>query len=314
MIGSRWTLAVALGACVTGSLAGQQPYVASSPQQVFRGGTDVVQLSVTVLDSAGHLVGGIDQREFGVLEDGVPQDITNFSREPQPIALSIVIDTSTSMERKLEIAQVAAMGFARRLNEHDVAQIIDFDSVPQILQTFSNDREALERAIRRTQAGGSTSLYNAIYMALDQLRRARSEGMPEIRRQAIVVLSDGEDTSSLVSYEDVLESSKRSEVVVYAVGLRAKDEPATKGWNEAEFVLRTLARETGGRAYFIDDVSQLSTIYTQIAEELANQYTIGYISKNLKRDGAWRRIVVKVARPNTTARTKSGYFAPRPVK
>jgi Ca-activated chloride channel family protein len=125
-----------------------------------------------------------------------------------------------------------------------------------------------------------------------------------------VILSDGEDTSSLIAYEDVLESSKRSEVAVYAIGLRAKTDRPTRGFNEADFVLRTLSQETGGRVFFVDDAAQLPSIYQLIADELANQYTIGYTPKNLKRDGAWRAIVVKVDRPNTVARTKRGYFAP----
>jgi len=101
---------------------------------------------------------------------------------------------------------------------------------------------------------------------------------------------------------------------VYAIGLRTKDEVPTRGWNEAEFVLRSLAQETGGRPYFIGDANQLPAIYSQIADELANQYTVGYTSKNTKRDGAWRRITVRVARESTTARTKTGYFGPRAVK
>ena len=108
-----------------------------------------------------------------MLEDGVPQQITNFARDPQPIALSLLIDSSTSMEPKLVIAQEAAIGFARRLSKKDVAQIIDFDSQTQILQTFTTDESLLERAIRRTRAGGSTSLYNALYVGLDELKRLR---------------------------------------------------------------------------------------------------------------------------------------------
>ena len=276
--------------------------------QVFRGGTDVVSLNVTVTEG-DVLVPGLEQALFSVYEDGVQQDITYFSRTPQPIALSLLIDTSTSMEFKLAVAQEAAIGFARRLQPADAAQIIDFDSRHEILQTFTNDRALLEQAIRKTQVGGSTSLYNAIYVALSELKRVRAATPDQVRRQAIVVLSDGEDTTSVIAYEDVLEAAKRSEVAVYAIGLRNKQE-RSKEFNEAEFVLKTLSQETGGRVFFVDDVTQLPGIYQQIADELANQYSIGYTSKNLKKDGAWRAIVVKVNRPNTAARTKRGYFAP----
>lgn len=292
---------VALSALLAASVAAQQ---------VFRGGTDVVMLSVTVFDGAGRLVPGLEQTDFQVFEDGATQDITNFARERQPVALSLLLDSSTSMEQKLVVAQEAAVGFAKRLSKRDVAQVIEFDSQTQILQTFTNDDVLLERAIRRTRAGGSTSLYNAIYAALSELKRVRAQSPDEIRRQAIVVLSDGEDTSSVIDFDQLLEAAKRSEVIIYAIGLKDREAAGAGRWNEADYVLRSLTRETGGFAYFIEDVNQLAGIYSQIAEELANQYTIGYSSKNGKKDGAWRRISVQVSRSSTTARTKAGYFAP----
>jgi Ca-activated chloride channel family protein len=283
-----------------------------SARQVFRTSTDLVLLNVTVADAAGHLVSGLNKEDFEVFEDGVLQVVSNFSREPLPIALSIALDTSTSMERKLPVAQEAAIGFVRRLGPRDVAQVIDFDSQAQILQTFTNDQTALEQAIRRTQAGGSTSLYNALYTALSELKTVKGTTPTEVRRQAVVALSDGEDTSSLVTFEDVLDLAKRSEVAVYTIGLRSKEELSINGkWNEADYILKTLAQETGGRPFFVADVSQLPAIYGQIADELGNQYSVGYISKNIKHDGAWRKINVRIARPNVVARTKSGYFAPR---
>ena len=284
----------------------------AAARQVFKAGTDLVLLNVTVVDAAGHLVTGLNQEDFQVYEDGVLQTVTNFSREQLPIALSIALDTSTSMERKLPVAQEAAAGFVRRLTPRDVAQIIDFDSQAQILQPFTNDKASLEQAIRRTQAGGSTSLYNALYTALSELKGVRGPQTGEVRRQAIVALSDGEDTSSLVTFDDVLDLAKRSEVGVYAIGLREKGDPAMQGkWNEADYILKTLAQETGGRPFFVDDVSQLPAIYSQIADELANQYSVGYVSKNPKRDGAWRKITLRITRPNVTARTKAGYFGPK---
>ena len=283
-----------------------------SARQVFRTSTDLVLLNVTVADAAGHLVSGLNKEDFEIFEDGVLQVVSNFSREPLPIALSIALDTSTSMERKLPVAQEAAIGFVRRLGPRDVAQIIDFDSQAQILQAFTNDQAALEQAIRKTQAGGSTSLYNALYTAISELKTVKGATATEVRRQAVVALSDGEDTSSLVTFEDVLDLAKRSEVAVYTIGLRNKEELAINGkWNEADYILKTLAQDTGGRPFFVADVSQLPAIYGQIADELGNQYSVGYISKNTKHDGAWRKINVRITRPNVVARTKSGYFAPR---
>lgn len=279
-------------------------------QQVFRGGVEVVSLSVTVVDRGGRYLSGLDEARFQVFEDGVRQDIIYFSSQHQPIALTLLIDTSTSMEQKLPMAQQAAIGFARQLKPHDAAAVIGFDSRPEILQTFTSDQALLEQAIRKTRAGGSTSLYNAIYIGLRELQRVKPAEGEQPRRQAIVVLSDGEDTTSLVGYEEVLELAKRAETAVYAIGLRSRDEPSTKGFREAEFVLRSLAQQTGGREFFVDDTKGLPEIYQRIADELANQYSIGYMSKNGRRDGAYRRIVVRVDAPDALTRTKQGYYAP----
>jgi Ca-activated chloride channel family protein len=216
------------------------------------------------------------------------------------------------MEGRLPTAQEAAVGFARQLRPEDLAEIVDFDSRVVILQPFTNDAVSLEHAIRRTSAGGSTSMYNAIYIALKNLKKVVAGRADDIRRQAIVLLSDGEDTSSLMPFEEVLDLAKRSETSVYAIGLRGTERGASRsrGFQEAEFVLRQLTRETGGRAFFPHDINELAGVYKQIAEELSSQYTLGYTSRNAKRDGAWRRIVVRATRPQTVARTKQGYFGP----
>ena len=233
-----------------------------------------------------------------------------FAKTQTPIALAILMDSSASMDDKLATAQEAAVGFARRLRSEDVAEIIDFDSRVDVRQTFTNDAAKLEDAIRQTSAGGSTSLHNAIYISLKELKKVKAARQDDIRRQAIVVLSDGEDTTSLVSFEEVLDLAKRSETAIYCIGLRGKEVFVTKGFKEADFVLRQLALETGGKAFFPTSASELGNIYSLISEDLANQYTLGYSSKNQKRDGAWRRIVVKVDLPSATARTKQGYYGP----
>jgi Ca-activated chloride channel family protein len=285
-----------------------------SAQQVYRGRTDLVVLNVNVFDAAGRLVPGLERADFQVFEDGVPQEITNFTRDPQPIALAILIDSSVSMEPKIKTAQEAAIGFAKRLTPRDVAEVIDFDTYAQVLQPFTADADKLEAAIRRTEAGGSTALYNALYIAFNEFKKERARSVEEIRRQAVVLLSDGEDTSSVVSFDLVLDEAKRSEVMTYAIGLRPKEPGASRAWNEAEFVLRTIATETGGRSYVVEDAKRLSEIYTQISQELANQYTVGYISRNQKKDGTWRKITVQMTKAETIARTKAGYFAPNPPR
>jgi Ca-activated chloride channel homolog len=285
---------------------------APSATQPFRTGVELVSLNVIVTEGGGRYVTDLAQDDFNVFEDGVKQDVTFFTRTNLPIALCLLLDTSASMEAKLPTAQEAAIGFAKKLRTQDLAEVIDFDSRVVVLQAFTNAEGALEQAIRKTSAGGSTSLYNAVYIALKDLKKVVAKNVDEIRRQAIVVLSDGEDTSSLLPFEEVLDLAKRSETAIYSIGLRSNENASTasKGFKEAEFVLRQLSQETGGRAFFPNQLSELATVYGQISDELSSQYTVGYSSKNPKRDGSWRRVVVRVNRPNSTARTKQGYFAP----
>jgi Ca-activated chloride channel family protein len=275
----------------------------------FRSGIDIVSLSVTVTDGSNHYVTDLDQGDFSVFEDGVKQAVSFFSRRQQPIALSLLLDSSASMEQHITTLQAAATNFVKRLKPNDIAQIIDFDSRVEIRQGFTGNQPDLQAAIEQTNAGGSTSLHNAIYIALKELRKVRAVNEEDVRRQALIVFSDGEDTSSLVSFEEVLDLAKRSETAIYAIALRGADTQA-KGFREAEFVMRTLAQETGGRAFFPARIDDLAGVYSQIADELASQYTIGYTSGNQRRDGAWRRVVVQVARPSITPRAKKGYYAP----
>jgi Ca-activated chloride channel family protein len=278
--------------------------------QVFRAGVELVSLNVTVTDSQGRYVTDLTEAEFSVFEDGAKQELSFFNRTNLPIALSLLIDSSASMEQRMEHAQEAAIGFARTIRPHDLAQVVDFDSRVEIKLGFTNKADELENAIRSTSAGGSTALHNAVYISLKELAKVKAKNPDEIRRQAIIVLSDGEDTSSLVSFEEVLELAKRSETAIFTIGLQPRETGALRGFREAEFVLRQLAQETGGRSFFAQRVEDLKDVYGQIADELSSQYSMGYASKNGKRDGAFRRLVVQISRPNTTARTKRGYYGP----
>ena len=275
----------------------------------FRAGIDIVSLNVTVTDASNHYVTDLAENEFSVFEDGVKQNITFFSRRQQPIALSLLLDSSASMEQHIGTLQTAATNFIKKLRPNDIAQVIDFDSRVEIRQGFTGNQADLQNAIEQTNAGGSTSLHNAIYIALKELRKVKAVSEEDVRRQALIVFSDGEDTSSLVSFEEVLDLAKRSETAIYAIALRGNDVQA-KGFREAEFVMRTLAQETGGRAFFPARIEDLNGVYAQIADELASQYALGYVSANSRRDGAWRRLVVQTSRANITPRTKKGYYAP----
>ena len=286
-----------------------QPQPAQAQRPAFRAGVDIVSLNVTVMDAAGRYITDLDQPDFSVFEDGVRQEVTFFNRRQQPIAMSLLLDSSASMDDKLDMLQTAAKSFVKRMKPNDIAQIIDFDSKVEIKQTFTGNQAELETAIGKTAAGGSTSLHNAIYIALKELRKIKAVSEEDVRRQALIVFSDGEDTSSLISFDEVLDLAKRSETAIYTIALRGVD-TQSKGFREAEFVMRQLAQETGGRSFFPAKVDELTGVYGQIADELASQYTIGYTSKNGRRDGAFRRIVVQTSRQGLTPRTKKGYFAP----
>jgi Ca-activated chloride channel family protein len=301
---AAWLTAAALASPAAQTTTRRQP------DQIFRAGVEMVSLNVTVVDQQQHYLTDLEAKDFTILEDGAKQEITYFNRTTLPIALSLLIDTSASMDQRLTTAQDAAIGFARKLRPQDLAQIVDFDTRVEILQDFTADAPALEKAIRSTMAGGSTSMYNALYISLKELGKIRAKTDDDVRRRAVVVLSDGEDTSSLVTYEEVLDLAKRSATTIYTIGLQSRETALSKGFKEAEFVLRQLAQETGGRAFFPQRAEDLAGIYGVIADELASQYVLGYASTNQKRDGAWRRLNVQVNRQGTTARTKRGYFAP----
>jgi Ca-activated chloride channel family protein len=316
----QWAVIVAAAAAsLEISSAAQAPKAETPPAApqagrqapAFRAGVELVSLNVTVADTNGRYVTDLEQADFNVYEDGVKQDVTFFNKTNLPIALALMLDTSASMDTKLQTAQEAAIGFVHRLRPQDVAEVIDFDSRVTILANFTNNGGELEQAIRKTSAGGSTSLYNAVYIALKDLKKQVAKNVEEIRRRAIVVLSDGEDTSSLLPFDEVLDLAKRSETAIYGIGLRSHEGATeSRGFREAEFVLRQLSQETGGRAFFPNQTLDLAKVYGQISDELSSQYTVGYTSRNARHDGLWRRIVVRVNRQQVTARTKQGYFAP----
>ena len=272
----------------------------------FRVTVDLISLNVTVTDTRDRFVTDLLEEDFSIYEDGIAQDVSVFSREDLPIRMVLLIDTSASMDDKMSFAQTAAVNFVHEMKDDDLTEVVEFGSKPHVLQPFTADLEKLNRAIRMTQAGGTTQLYNALYISLKGLSRRRQD----IRRQAIVVLSDGEDTSSLVTFERVMELAKETDVTIYTISLRREGGRRSRAFSEAEFVLKKLAEETGGQWFFPDQIEELTDVYARIAAELKNQYNIGYVSNNPKRDGSWRRVVVQTTSANLRVRTKLGYYAP----
>lgn len=279
---------------------------------IFGTGIEVINLSLSVTDAQNNFVTSLGQRDFAVFEDGIRQDLSLFTQENLPISLVLMIDVSASMEEKLATAQAAAIRFTRTLREQDLAQVVQFNDRSTTLQPFTNDLAALETAIRRTETSGPTALHNALYVALKDLTRDKKAA--ELRRRAVVLLSDGEDTASLVSDDQVLELAKKSEINIYAISLRPSraSDRQRQAFSQAEYLVNALARETGGRAFFPASIGELESVYDRIAEELRTLYSVGYVSSNARRDGKWRRIVVRVPdREGLTVRHKLGYYAPR---
>ena len=294
----------------------QQP---AQSDQVFRSGANLVPLNITVTDSTKQFVKGLTASDFSVFEDGVAQDVKFFEATETPTDLIVLIDTSSSMSDKMDVVHEAASGFLKTMKQGDRGAVVAFADGVDIVQTLTEDRQLLEQGIRRTMARGATSLHNAIYIALKQFGRgAKQEG--DVRRQAIAVLSDGEDTSSLVGFDDVLELARKSGVSIYPIVLqsryaatRATNTGQRRFYSEAEYSMRMLAQETGAQAYFPLQIFELKGIYASIAQELSSQYSLAYSPNNGRADGRFRKILVRIAsRPDLKLRTRTGYTADLP--
>ena len=298
-------------------LLGQAPAqdVQGSQPPVFRSRASLVSLNVAVLDGAARYVTGLQPADFAVYEDGVKQDVKFFESNAVPIDLIVLVDTSASMSDKMDAVHQAAIGFLHTLRDGDRGAVVSFSETVNVVQPLTGDRASLDEAVLSTHAHGATALHNAVYIALKQFGQlARQDG--EVRRQAIAIVSDGDDTASLVTFDDVLSLARKTGVNVYTIGLHSKYETQRivqerhRYFNEAEYSLKTLARETGAQAFFPLDIAELKGVYSAISSELANQYSIGYVPANGRLDGRFRRIIVQVvSRPELRPRTRLGYVA-----
>lgn len=294
----------------------QTPPVPADTDQarpVFRSGAELVALTVAVMDSGGQrFVRGLSADDFAVYEDGVRQDVSFFAASEVPLDLILLLDTSASMTDKLATMHEAALGFLRTLRPQDRGAVVGFNDGVQVLRGLTGNAEALATAVRSTQAHGATALNNAIYVAIKEFgRSARQAG--NVRRQAIAVLSDGDDTCSLIAFDDVLKEAKKSGVAIYTISLRGAPVTQRRGtFSTALYSMKTLAQETGAQAFFPTAIDELSGVYGKIADELEHQYALGYSPKNPRTDGRYRRVVVQVvSRPDLRLRTRTGYFAER---
>lgn len=269
--------------------------------------TDLVNVLFTVTDKKNRMVLNLTKDDVRVLEDNRAQAIENFSRESDlPLRIAILIDTSNSVRERLHFEQEAAIDFLNtsiRLNK-DQAFVVSFDSEPQLLQDYTDNVEKLSEAIRSLQAGGGTGLYEAIYFSAKEKMIFFPPPEPYLRRVMIIV-GDGQDNQSIRTREEALAMAQRGEVTIFTISTNqtGADRPGDK-------VLKRLAEETGGRAFFPFAASDLAGDFREIARELRSQYSLAYISSNKAQDGTFRNITLLPRSKEYRVRAKNGYFAP----
>lgn len=277
----------------------------------FKAGTDLVAVTLTVLDRGGRAVTNLTSSDFDLQEDGVPQQIALFTLDDQtPVSLAVVVDTSGSMGDKLEDVQDALRHLVGRLKPDDEVVLLVFSDRVSRVSDFGASRDAILRAIGRLTARGGTALYDAIFDGLDALARGRHQ------KKALLLVTDGNDTVSRSRLDDARAAVAAAEALVYCLGIGHGErgsfghEPDRVDIN----VLRAIAEPSGGRADLLEDahrggIDLVDRAVVSIATELSQQYTIGYYSTNTARDGTFRRISVATTNPELSVRARKGYKA-----
>ncbi|MBZ5542779.1 MAG: VWA domain-containing protein [Acidobacteriia bacterium] len=278
--------------------------VATKPIKVR---VELVNVLFTVTDKKNRLVLDLTKDDVRVLEDKQPQSIRFFSRESDlPLRIGILIDTSNSIRERLRFEQEAAIDFLNATVRpgKDQAYVVAFDVEPQLFQDYTDDMEKLSKAIRGLRAGGGTGLYDAIYFSAKEKMLFFPPPEPYLRRVMIIV-SDGLDNQSEHTREEALAMAQRGEVTVFAISTN-RTGLAQRG----DKVLKYLAEETGGRAFFPFSAGDLAGDFQEISRELRSQYSLAYVSSNIAHDGTFRAITIQSKGKGVHVRAKSGYFAP----
>lgn len=283
----------------------------------------LVNLTVTVVDQRGSPVAGLQKKDFALYEDGIRQDIAFFrNSENTPVSVGIVLDTSGSMVGKTQEVRGAIVHFAEAIDPEDDVFVMQFSAVPALVQDFTGDRRTLVKSVARLSADGSTSLYDAIVSGLQHLRKAT------VRRKALFLITDGNDTSSQIDPQRAVDFAVSSEIPIYCLGIgRARsggfDRRAHVLLSHAHDafrdtvdmdVLRTFSNLTGGRTFLVErprprnGVDGIDQACGQVAAELRHQYILGYYPSNSQKAREYRRIKVKVNNPKLQVRARDGYF------
>jgi VWFA-related protein len=284
----------------------------ASPQtaatsQIYKVRVELVNVLMTVTDKKNRTVIDMTKDDFRVTEDGKTQTITYFSRESDlPLRIAILIDTSNSVRDRLRFEQEAAIDFLTTTirKGKDLALVVGFDVEPQLVQDYTDDTEKLAKAIRSLQAGGVTSLYDAMFFTSKDKLYYFPPPEPYLRR-VMVVISDGQDNQSERTREEALAMAQRAEVTIFTISTNRTGAEA-----RGDKVLRYLAQQTGGRAFFPFEAGELAEDFQQIGRELRSQYSLAYVSTNAAHDGTFRNIMIQPLDKNVHVRAKAGYFAP----
>ena len=271
------------------------------PVPMFRSGTDIVPLYVTVTDPNDRLVANLKQEDFEVYDDEIQQEIVVFRNDVQPISVVVMLDTSASMTPQLDLLKAGAEQFLIRLLPGDQGRVGAFNDKIQISAAFTGDRDDLVGELAQLDFGNPTRLYDAVGTSLDALLGIDG-------RRVVLVFTDGDDTSSAVGSDDVLDRAIAEEVMIYAIGLRAEY------FNGARMVrsrpdrnLRKYAQETGGGYFELRRSDELGATFTRVAQELHSQYVIGFTPTEL--DGELHDLEVRVKERGMTARARRSYIA-----
>jgi Ca-activated chloride channel family protein len=289
-------------------------------EETIRINSDLVNVVVTIGARAANASLDLAPEDFEILEDGAPQEIANFSRNTdQPLKMVMLYDTSFSVNQRINFERRAAARFFERvIRPQDRAAIFSVSTDVEVLQEFTNKIPLLVDATRQLRAQGATSLYDAIYLASDYLNPAQG-------RRVIVIVSDGGDTTSNKGLLDALSQAQKSDAVIFAVFTGNPWPSENLRDLAAERALESLTKETGGEMFKprgqdgrrpgeeTDEVSlkELERIFADLAERLRTQYVLGFYSTNEKRDGSFRKLDVRIKKPNYMARARTGYYAPK---
>jgi Ca-activated chloride channel homolog len=270
---------------------------------VFRAGTQLVDLAVSVLDKNGKPVNGIPRSAFQVFENNIPQPIKVFRAEDAPVSIGIVIDNSGSMRDKRARVAAAALALVTHSNPQDEEFIVDFNDDTYLDQPFTNDIKKLETTLARIDSQGGTAMRDAISLSIDYMKQAATR-----ERKVLLVVTDGNDNTSNIELEPLVRKAQESEVLIYCIGLLSEEDAHDR--KSAQHALKELAEASGGQDYYPKDLAEVEKITPEVAHEIRNQYILAYSPTNPALDGTYRQIKVKLTGyGNATVRTRNGYYA-----